>query len=104
MTWWQVLLIVLVAVVPTVALTVLLLRMLSATAKGQQVLAVLLERAMDRLSSATTDDFLRMQRSSSTSLLYSPSETETATVAELDAYQQAINQGVPDEVAQFLEE
>lgn len=105
MTWWFTLLLVLVASCPSVLLTILLWRYLLASTRTQQATTALLERAINALSAKDVDEFLRMQRSSSTSLLYSPSEPEEpAEEPKPDAYQEAIDLGVPDDVAQFIEE
>ena len=64
---------------------------------------------MNLLAARSPEEFLRLQTSPSTSLMYPPNDDEP-DLGQLDddrevsAYQQAIELGVPDDVAQFLED
>lgn len=106
MTWWSLLLLVLVASFPSVLLTILLWKLLRSSTSSQQASTVLLERAINLLSARDPSEFLRLQTSPSTSLLYPPSEPgePVEDTGPLSAYQRAIQEGAPDDVAQFVED
>lgn len=92
------------AVLSLITMTVLLVTTLRAQARTERALMVQLERTVDALAARDANEFLRMQRASSTSLMYSPSEPAPEDDPPDDAYQRAIKLGVPDDVAQYLEE
>lgn len=100
----------LVTAIPSLALVVVLWLHLKSMMAAASQMAVLTERAMDLLAARSSEDFLRARTSPSTSLLYPPSdEPDLGQLGPKeddvdDAYQAAINLGVPDDVAQYLEE
>ncbi len=104
MPWWLVLVLVLLAAAPSIILTVVLLRALPLIKAAMASWPTLLERAMDLLSSRSAEEFLRTQTSRSTSQLYSPSEPVTEPERPKSAFEQAVAAGVPDDIAQYLEE
>lgn len=98
----------LVALIPLVLLLTMLWRTLSAWRESLHSTATLLERSIDLLATRSPDDFLRVRTSRSISPMYSPSDGDEpdepeGSSAVGDAYQKAIDEGAPDDVAQYLE-
>lgn len=103
MPWIVLVCVLLVAATPSVAVTVLLWRMTVTWREALMSTATLLERSMDLLAARTPDDFVRTQTARSISPLYSPSESPEAPArsTDSDAYQDLLNEGVPDDVAEL---
>lgn len=93
-----------------VAMTVLFWRERSQTRLALELTAKLLERALDQLATTRADELVRMRTApsitpSSTSPRYPPTDDEPGPDEPVtDAYQEAIKLGVPDDVAQYVEQ
>lgn len=105
LTFWTLCVLVLLAVTPSVILMILLVRMLPLWRVALTAQPALLERAMDLLSARSANEFLRTQTTHSSSLLYPPNDgPATEPEKPQTAYQKALADGVPDDIAQFLED